>query len=1456
MKQLLFPGFTDSGANETFHRSSEQQDDITNNERPISFADSNDKNSDEKDEEAEEEDEADTNADISVVGSEATTHVQSNLSKFKLPPIGTINNNGDPVESATAADDFAAVSLWRKKKSPTSSPETNHDDTIDKHAIERERDVHGNTFTPNAAAAASPHRSHLHPPSFFASTKPTNTTTTTTRTPHISSGHVASVDLSHSLSPPRVHRHVAKNKVVGSSMRRNSNDTSKKQSSSPFKTGSTNVASYSPRECKQSKESGSPRSSIQKQHSDSSDAGDIDETSEPPSSPPQAQVAIPSKFDLDDDDDGKINESLQDNESDAEEKRDIDIQWEEEANPAQTAFAKELLFRRKIEKHDKGVDGSDDGSKANAGSSSDVSSTASEMGTVVMMTQDQRLADIEDMEAHIDGNWKEQEQHFNEPSTSMIAKQREDSSAEASVHCRENESDTNSLSLPVLGRSGASISTFSKSHDKSNDEKKMPDRNLLYDTAHQRTSNILSQAIRRMGPGMAGGSGHSSSYLAQSNSRTSNNSQSAPVTPRPVAWSPRARHFENSRKGVKQSLSHDYSSNESTAHTSAATASLSSSFLLRSPGSTAHFNAKKPSGSPGRYPVLSPRFATLQSTRDPNVSRSNCPSTGEAVVRGGSVSRGVDLSKATNHLMNRCFSFDAYGTAMDEQYEFQYTELPMFQQRPTADVPSKSRTTVLSASSSWDVGGNSRGSAFRSSSTSYIRNTPGKFAIHPNTPKQPQIKQRTRNYSDFSAVDRADALELKSPQRIEIEREDALDILACLVERGVSLKEKGGNKTDTAVAEKMTSSETEDCESIFSSNSSLDVSGTVQFLKDLTAKHAAENDDNSNNQTQEVLEELVRSHEYALEMRRVSRSASSWLESIGRSLKRQDMISEENKASKGQPAGECVSEGILDLLTAKALLHSAQLEVKEKIEQADRLNEELAKCRAEIGRLRSAANGGSGFRSPNRSILDEADEMSATEVEDEELDHSFGNTSPIVKNTEAESDFGTLRPLKRGSNEAVNLKSALEEANRTIQRLHAELKKSTNAVVVSDEPPIVKITFLEQTLDEALDGQDERPVNSFTLEEENYTTEWDELSPPLPPPPDHGLRSPIVATVLEQWTKDPNLHHSLISWMEHILSGGDPAAVPPLTLSKLDHQVRDGFTMHVLPLLLRRPDIRVDVKTRTHRTTSYDISLWVDQIDVAPHSPLHALRRLESRSSTRSEVGAESTTNSSTTALINNITPGRLYLGGQQHAQSHQTPVSARLSYDEMADGVAVTADGAHSGIMSALGGALGGLLSLRRPTSAATDAATALLHEPGAMQTIPEVMSPSRSLAPIGVAGSPGDRLSTTRTWGEDDDEAATQPFHRVVTAPPGRLCITFVEYRGHAMVSDVAPESPLVGWIFQSDILIAIDELPVSGMRVRDIIKVLKDRKERPRALRVISSHDMTELTLNTSNLHDGPN
>ena len=41
-------------------------------------------------------------------------------------------------------------------------------------------------------------------------------------------------------------------------------------------------------------------------------------------------------------------------------------------------------------------------------------------------------------------------------------------------------------------------------------------------------------------------------------------------------------------------------------------------------------------------------------------------------------------------------------------------------------------------------------------------------------------------------------------------------------------------------------------------------------------------------------------------------------------------------------------------------------------------------------------------------------------------------------------------------------------------------------------------------------------------------------------------------------------------------------------------------------------------------------------------------------------------------------------------------------------------------------------------------------------------------------------------------------EPYHRVVSAPPGRIGMTFVEFRGHAMVSDVAADSPLAGWVF----------------------------------------------------------
>jgi hypothetical protein len=91
---------------------------------------------------------------------------------------------------------------------------------------------------------------------------------------------------------------------------------------------------------------------------------------------------------------------------------------------------------------------------------------------------------------------------------------------------------------------------------------------------------------------------------------------------------------------------------------------------------------------------------------------------------------------------------------------------------------------------------------------------------------------------------------------------------------------------------------------------------------------------------------------------------------------------------------------------------------------------------------------------------------------------------------------------------------------------------------------------------------------------------------------------------------------------------------------------------------------------------------------------------------------------------------------------------------------------------------------------------------------------------------------------------------FYTLFLLVEGKIGIELVQYRGHAMISFVSPESPLVGWIFPTDILVAIDELPVSGLRVRDIVKILTERADsRQRSLRLISSHAMTELTQGAS-------
>jgi hypothetical protein len=95
--------------------------------------------------------------------------------------------------------------------------------------------------------------------------------------------------------------------------------------------------------------------------------------------------------------------------------------------------------------------------------------------------------------------------------------------------------------------------------------------------------------------------------------------------------------------------------------------------------------------------------------------------------------------------------------------------------------------------------------------------------------------------------------------------------------------------------------------------------------------------------------------------------------------------------------------------------------------------------------------------------------------------------------------------------------------------------------------------------------------------------------------------------------------------------------------------------------------------------------------------------------------------------------------------------------------------------------------------------------------------------------------------------DEAET-PYHRIVSAPPGKIGISFVEYRGHAMVSSVSDESPLVGWVFPSDVLVAIDDVPVSGLRTREIVKLLTNKIKQQRNLRLVSAVSMNEYSPGT--------
>ena len=783
------------------------------------------------------------------------------------------------------------------------------------------------------------------------------------------------------------------------------------------------------------------------------------------------------------------------------------------------------------------------------------------------------------------------------------------------------------------------------------------------------------------------------------------------------------------------------------------------------------------------------------------------------------------------------------------------------------------------------------------------------------------------------------AEELKTPQRIEIEREDAIDILACLVERGVSLHQSVAPLTpypasspdqiapdstveSTDVTPPTTNLSVKTVEdsasvpppSISQGFDQTDAIGPI--VQDLKALAETEENSDKRAASLHLIDELVKSHVYALEMSRAAQSACSWLKSIGRQhdspggtataddeedgseKKRDDFVERDHRNRwrhkvQLQQIPEMMessssSPRSIDLLTTKARLHAAEDKLAGNAIQLQQLNEELANCRAEIGRLKSEKQVAiaAAFQPPNRSILDESEDVSLGEdvVNENDADQDPAVDQSFPSNPLFDED--------RNGDMLIMYRKALEEANSVIEKLHSTLKTGTDSGstgehdtserAVPENPPFVFVNENqfnnqgesktqgernERMGEHSTDKQrlspgnkDEDTIHVHMLDSENFVTDWDDLSP-LPPPPDHTLRSPMVQAVLESWTEDQGLHESMLSWMDQVLTNhADPQSIPPLTISNLDHQVKDGFILHVLPLLLRRKDILLNVKSRAHRRTTYDIAVSVDRPSLPGDFDMR--RHLETIAA-RSDVGCgpNSVTHSTSTTLMGNggarafvmnATAGTDTNEGTSlvdHTNIHVTPKAQQhLMYDEMAEDMEEHVP--NTGLMSALGGALGGFLTRNRgafltPSNATEDLDSPYDHHHHLLSSAsmantytPHVTQPQMATPPSAAA--------------ELDED---QPYHRVVSAPAGRIGVTFVEFRGHAMVSDVAPDSPLHDWIFPSDILIAIDELPVSGMRVRDIIQVLKDRSDRQRALRIISCHAMNEIAVlhhSTSGIH----
>lgn len=175
-----------------------------------------------------------------------------------------------------------------------------------------------------------------------------------------------------------------------------------------------------------------------------------------------------------------------------------------------------------------------------------------------------------------------------------------------------------------------------------------------------------------------------------------------------------------------------------------------------------------------------------------------------------------------------------------------------------------------------------------------------------------------------------------------MERGDAIDLLVCMVEQALNFDPVENKGSRDVLCEK--------CQVEYDNRPSSrynicgDCLEKMKIIVNSTGADASETGQsppfNEQLRTRAVAT-LLRSHEFVLELKRSSLSANKWLESIGRTKNG-------NADSDGADGGPNQS---LEVVALRARLNSAENTISNKDNELMRLNEELSKCRAEIGRL-------------------------------------------------------------------------------------------------------------------------------------------------------------------------------------------------------------------------------------------------------------------------------------------------------------------------------------------------------------------------------------------------------------------------------------------------------------------------------------------------------------------------